>query len=143
MSTEIQRLQDLDRRLKALENLDRPATKSGKSSTTDATATTLLTIALDASTTTLIEAHVVARRTGGSAGVAEDGAGYVLRGTYKVVAGSATLIGAVNADYTAEDQAGWDATLDTSGQTVRVRVTGAANNNITWYGWVQVWRASS
>ena len=101
--------------------------------TTDATVTTLHSFTLTASTTYRIEARVVARRTGGTSGTAEDGAGYIIVGTYKTVAGAATLVGAVSALYTAEDQAAWDATLDTSGTAVRVRVTGAANNNVTWH----------
>lgn len=106
--------------------------------TTNATVTTLLSYTLTASRTYVIEARVVARRTGGSAGTAEDGAGYVVRGTYKTSAGSATLIGSVTAVYTAESQAAWNATLDTSGAAVRVRVTGAANNNISWHATVFV-----
>lgn len=101
-------------------------------STTDATVTTLATITCAASTTTQIEARVSARRTGGSSGTAEDGAAYVRRAAIKNVGGTATLIGAVGTDFTAEDQAAWDATIDVTGATARVRVTGAANNNIDW-----------
>ena len=101
--------------------------------TTDATATTLQTIAITASNTYLIETRVLARRTGGAGGTAEDGAGYVVRGTYKTVAGTVTLIGAILADYTAEDQVLWDATLVISGTNVIVQVTGAALNNVTWH----------
>jgi hypothetical protein len=101
-------------------------------STTDATQTTLQTIAIPVTTTVLIETRVTARRTGGSGGTAEDGAAYVIRAAVKNVAGVATLIGAVNADFTAEDQAGWDATVDVNAGNARVRVTGAANNNIDW-----------
>jgi hypothetical protein len=32
-----------------------------------------------------------------------------------------------------EDQAGWNVVLDNSGTTIRVRVTGATNNNVTWH----------
>lgn len=114
-----------------------------RAATTDATVTTLHTFTVPASTTYMIEARVTARRTGGTGGTAEDGAGYVIRGTYKNVAGTATLIGAVNADYTAEDQAAWDATFTVSGATVLVRVTGAANNNISWHMTARVYQVSS
>ncbi len=100
--------------------------------TTDNTQTTLDTFAIPTTTTVLIDAHVVARRTGGAGGTAEDGAGYVIRGAFKNVAGTATLIGAVNASFTAEDQPTWDATLDVNGGNARVRVTGANGNNVTW-----------
>jgi hypothetical protein len=101
--------------------------------TTDATQTTLQTIAITASMTYRIKAYVTARRTGGSAGTAEDAAGYEIEATYKTVGGVVTLVGAVAALYTAEDQAGWDATFDINGTNVRVRVTGATNNNVTWH----------
>lgn len=111
--------------------------------TTNATQTTIHTFTIPTTTTFMIEAYVTARRTGGSSGTAEDGAGYVIRGTYKNVAGTATLIGAVNAAYTAEDQAGWDATLNVTGATVLCQVTGAANNNVTWHMTARVWQLSS
>lgn len=101
--------------------------------TTDATVTTIHTFTVPASTTVKLKADVVARRTGGSAGTAEDGAGYEFIGTYKNVAGTATLIGAVSATYTAESQAGWDATFTVSGANVLIRVTGAVDNNVTWH----------
>ena len=107
-------------------------TKQAKVTTTDGTQTTLATITIPTTTTVQVEATVVARRTGGSAGTAEDGAGYRMMATIKNVAGTATLIGAVTANHTAEDQAGWDATIDVTGATARIRVTGATNNNVSW-----------
>ncbi len=104
-----------------------------RAATTDATQTTLDTITITASNTYRIKSYVVARRTGGSAGTAEDAAGYEIEATYKTVGGVVTLVGAVAALYTAEDQAGWDATFDINAATVRVRVTGATNNNVTWH----------
>jgi hypothetical protein len=112
--------------------------------TTDATVTTLATIAVSASYTYLIEARIVARRTGGAAGTADDGASYVRRGTYTTKTGTVTLMGAVEVIGTdREDQAGWDATLDISTTNVRVRVTGAVDNNVTWMADVSVVRVSS
>ena len=90
--------------------------------------------------TVQLEAVVTARRTGGSAGTAEDGAAYIVRGAYKTVAGVVTLIGAIGLIYTAEDQPGWDCTLTISGTNVLVRVTGAVNNNVTWHCTARVWR---
>lgn len=105
--------------------------------TTDATVTTLLTLPLEDNRTTQIVADIVARRTGGSAGTAGDGAGYRRLGTfYRVSAGSATLIGSLSTPHTAESQAGWDCTLTVSGNDALVRVTGATNNNVTWRGLV-------
>jgi hypothetical protein len=115
----------------------------GRVATTDGTPTTINTIAIPASTTVMIEARVVARRTGGTAGSAEDGAGYVVRGCYKNSAGSATIIGSVNADFTAESQSTWAATFNTSSGNVLLQVTGAANNNVTWHSTVIVQSLSS
>lgn len=100
--------------------------------TTDATVTTLDTIAITASNTYLIEARVAARRTGGAAGTADDGAVYIRRAMVTTKAGTVT-INAVQDDLTQEDQAAWDCTLDVSGTSIRIRVTGAANNNVTWH----------
>ena len=104
----------------------------GRVVTTDATPTTLLSLPLLSSRTTFIQVQVIARRTGGSSGTAEDGAAYLRAGTYKMVAGTPTLIGSVTSIHTAESQAGWDATLAVSGGNVIVQVTGAADNNVTW-----------
>ena len=101
--------------------------------TTSATIATAQTLNIADNSITLVEAHVIGQWTGGITGTAGDGAGYIRRALYKRTAGGApTLVGAVQDGYTAESQAGWDCTLDVSGNTVRVRVTGAANNNVTW-----------
>jgi len=104
-----------------------------RGTTTNNTQTTLHTFTVPSSTTYTIEANVVARRTGGSSGTAEDGAGYKFIGTYKNVSGTATIIGAITSVHSAESQAGWDATFTLSGATVRCSVTGATNNNVTWH----------
>lgn len=112
--------------------------------TTDGTQTTLATIPITASRTYMITARVVARRTGGSAGTADDGASYERRGTYTTKSGTVTLMGSVQTLGTdAEDQAGWDVTLDISTTNVRVRVTGATNNNVTWMGDITVQSVAS
>lgn len=101
--------------------------------TTDATVTTLHTYAIPASTTVKVHVEIVARRTGGASGTAEDGAAYIIEGCYKNVAGTATIIGALATPFTAESQAGWDATITVTAGNILVRVTGAAANNITWH----------
>jgi hypothetical protein len=100
-------------------------------STTDGTATTLATITIPPTTTMMIIAEVTARRTGGVAGTAEDGAAYIVAAAYKNVAGTATEIGET-AMFTAEDQAGWACTFTASGANALLRVTGAADNNVNW-----------
>ena len=118
-------------------------TYQGRVATTNATPATLLTISPTASYTTMIEARVVARRTGGTAGTAEDAAGYIFQGTYKNTAGTVALIGTVNAAYTAESVGTYNATLVISGSTVLVQVTGVASTNITWHCTVRVYRVGS
>lgn len=107
-------------------------TRQARVATTDATQTTLDTFTITASKTYLIEARVLARRTGGAAGTADDGAAYIRRAMVTTKAGTVT-INAVQDGLTQEDQAGWDCTLDVNAATVRVRVTGAADNNVVWH----------
>lgn len=111
--------------------------------TTNATVTTLHTVTIPSATTVMIDAVVIARRTGGSAGTANDSAGYVVRALVKDVSGTATLVGAVSTPFSAEDVAGYDCTIDTSGATARVRVTGIASTNITWHGHIRTWALST
>src|SRR3990167_94340 len=139
----LSRLKMLEQEFERTKVIEKSTAVQGYVTTTDATVTTVATIAIPASTTVVIELHVAARRTGGSAGVAEDGAGYVQQATYKNVAGTATLIGSVNVDYTAESQAAWDVTFAVSGSNVLIRVTGAVNNNISWYCSADVYQISS
>lgn len=112
---------------------------TAKTTTTDASNTALQRVAVATDRTVLIEARVLARRTGGSAGSAGDSAGYVVRGTFKNVSGTVSLVGSVNADYTAEDQSGWNCGFAVSGQEVQLIGTGAANNNITWESAIKVY----
>ena len=106
--------------------------------TTDATQTTLDTFAITASRTYVMEARVVARRTGGAAGTADDGAAYVIRAAYTTKAGTVTLLGLVNADYTAEDQILFEATFTISGTNVLLSVTGVVSNNVVWHSTTKV-----
>jgi len=99
--------------------------------TTNATVTTLHSYTTTSDRAIFIRAEVLARRTGGSAGTNGDCAAYVIEGVYKNVGGTVTLVGALSVTAN-ESQAGWDATLDISTTAIRVRVTGATNNNITW-----------
>lgn len=125
----------LNPRMKALDNDLALSSKvlpvQEKVFTTDATVTTLTTLAIPVSTTVVVSGYVAARRTGGSAGAAEDGAGYRVEIVAKNTAGTAAAIGS-SVTAIGESQAGWDVTVDASGGSIRVRVTGAANNNVSW-----------
>lgn len=110
-------------------------TYQNRTTTTNGTTATLHTFSTTTNTSYLITAKILARRTGGTSGAAGDSATYVLSWGVKNVAGTVTAIGgaAVSVLSSQEDQGGWDATMDISGTSVRVRVTGAADNNITWH----------
>lgn len=132
-------------RIESLATNDDPSERifQGRAATTDATVTTLQTITIASGYSCLIRAIVTARRTGGSSGTANDSAGYERILMVKDVSGTATVVGAINNLFTAEDQAGWDCTIDVTGATARVRVTGAAANNITWHSTVKVYPLST
>lgn len=135
---------DVRRRISDLETKEDKDVIEDTVTTTDATVTTLHTFTLPASTNVGMEVRVAARRTGGVSGTAEDGAYYILNALYKMVSGTtATIIGSVAQTVVGESQAGWDATLDTTGATVRVRVTGAAGNTVVWKMWARVFPVSS
>jgi hypothetical protein len=122
-------------RLESTSTNDDPVVKvyQNRVATTDATVATIHTVTIPASTTVGVSGVVVARRTGGVAGSAEDGAMYEFKAAYKNVAGTATLIGSSTITAIAEDQAAWDLTLVPSSGNVLIRVTGAVDNNITWH----------
>jgi len=105
--------------------------------TTGSTPTTLHTIAITASRTYLISATVLARRTGGASGTADDGAAYRRTASYTTKAGTVTLLAAME-NIVAEDVAGYDAALVISGTNVIVQVTGVATTNITWHTTVRI-----
>jgi hypothetical protein len=100
-------------------------------STTDATATTLGTVTpADGKVTTVVAEIYGYRDTGAEA------ASYFVALTVRRSGATVTAIGTATALHTAEDVAGWAGTLDVSGTTVRVRVTGAASSNVAWSAFV-------
>jgi len=109
--------------------------------TTNNSATTLAIIEIPTDTTVMVEVRVVARRTGGTAGTAQDGAAYIVAGAYKNVAGTATEIGE-GSIFSAEDQAGWTCTLTPSSGNVLVQVTGATDNNVSLSGTYNLYHVS-
>jgi len=101
--------------------------------TTDATPTGFMRVQVPTDKTVMIEAAVVARRTGGGSGTAGDSAFYKLTGAYKNIAGALTGIGSPSL-VQGEDQAAWDVAFAAAGGYAIVTVTGASDNNITWEG---------
>jgi hypothetical protein len=125
----------LDGPMKALEGYLKLAEKTApilaRVMTSNATVTTLHTFPIPVNTVVHVEANVVARRTGGLAGAANDGAAYTLFFAATNTAGTAALIGSVTVT-AKESQAGWDCTADCSSGDARIRVTGAVDNDVQW-----------
>jgi hypothetical protein len=107
--------------------------KGYRVATTNGTATTIATVAIPSSTIVGIDCKITARRTGGTAGTAEDGAYYTAYQAYKNVSGTATILATAVKPVVIESQAGWDITFSASGANALVQVTGATNNNVTWH----------
>ncbi len=106
----------------------RGETRFSQVQTTDATATTIATIAIPDNTTVQIIARVKGDQNGGASS-----AGYVVAATVKRAGGVATMVGAPNQLSVHEDVGAWDATIDVDGgNNARVRVTGAAATTIDW-----------
>jgi len=103
-----------------------------RGTTTNATATDIASLPLATGRTYGIQAFITGHRTGGTAGVADDGAFYVVRCLARNAGGTVTLTN-VLVDYTGEHQAAWVGTLVASTSNVVARVTGATNNNVSWY----------
>jgi len=111
--------------------------------TTDATATSLLTDTLIATSkiplrnnqTLHFEARIVARSIGGQS------AGYLLQGVIDrgANAASTALVGSVTKTVLAEDDAAWDvsAVADTTNGALDIQVTGVAATNINWVAQVR------
>lgn len=107
--------------------------------TTDATTTTLLSTALDDEKQYTFEFIVFGRRTGGSAGSAGDSYTAILADTFKRYGGGAPVrVGAAASEialygpYHENLSVSFGSTVDVSGNSVRLRVTGDTNNNYTW-----------
>lgn len=89
---------------------------------------TLATIVIPTDSTVLVEARIIGRRTGGSAGTAGDAADYVRTCRFKDVGGVVTQHN-LQTDHTSEDQPFWDGTITAAGL---INVRGQTNNTITW-----------
>lgn len=94
--------------------------------TTDATVTTVFSYTATDECTTLNTAEILACRSTGA-----ETAAYVRRCRIKRDGGTVT-VGTVEDSYTSEETAAWDATTDSSGSTIRDRVTGEAGKTIDW-----------
>jgi hypothetical protein len=99
--------------------------------TTDNSVSILDTIATTTDSEVYIVSIVTGRRTGGTAGANGDAAAYERKARIKNIGGVVTIHDP-EAEYTSEDQIGWQCYFDTSGSDIVLRVQGATNNNVTW-----------
>jgi hypothetical protein len=96
--------------------------------TNDATVTSLFTWTIPDESATMVAAEVVTLNSTGSQANA-----YIRRARIKRDGGTVT-VGTVEGSYTDEDASGADMTIDNSGSTGRVRVTGIAATDMQWSG---------
>ena len=104
-------------------------TQSTEADTTDATVTSLYTEATSNDIAYHMEAAIVATETDAH----DEAASYLIAATFKNDGGVLSQVGSTTVMHSAEDTAGWNATFDASGTTIRLRVTGASSTNITWH----------
>lgn len=106
--------------------------------TTNATGTTLIDLPIASDTVVYVDARVISRQTGGSAGTTGHGATHRRAATFKNISGTVTQISSTTNLANHEDNAAWDAAFSVSGTNARLTVTGEANKNITWQGFLEI-----
>ncbi len=112
--------------------------------TTNATPTTLATIPITASNTYLITTDVIARRTGGTAGTADDGKVWHLARGYVTLAGTVTDLGLIESGNGGVGGAtAWGIALNISSTNVLLQVSGATGVNVTWHAFYKVKKVGS
>lgn len=95
--------------------------------TTDATVTSLDTFTLASNTSVALSALVAAVKSDNS-----EAAAYSITAVFKNNAGTVAQVGTTTTTVLAESDAAWDATIDNSTTTIRLRVTGKAATTIQW-----------
>lgn len=100
--------------------------------TTDATTTALIVQALPTYTACLVEARI----SGATTGVAKSSA-YVIRARVYRIASTAVIAGTTK-DFSNEEDAATEATIDVDGNNVRVLVTGIAAETWNWRGELKI-----
>lgn len=114
----------------ALETLDDAVQDGGLNtvSTTDATLTTIATIAIPDDTVVEITATVVGRRTN-----AADRGAFIRQATvFREAAGSATLEGSVTTTRSRKSDPQYDVEINVSGNNVLIQVQGDTGHNMNW-----------
>lgn len=76
--------------------------------------------------------HVMLRVVATETDDFDETSAYTSFAAFKNDGGTLAIVGAVAATFTAETTAAWAVTMDASGSNIRVRITGAADTDITW-----------
>ena len=79
----------------------------------------------------MLEAKIVARRTGGTAGSPGDSATFKRSFRVKCISGLVTVHD-IQSDFTSKDNPLWNVSVQIVGSDVVIRAKGATNNNIKW-----------
>lgn len=108
-----------------------------KVQTTNATATTLADIAVPNDAVVGIEAKIVCRQHGGTAGAAGDGASYV-RNIHARNVGGTVSVRQNATTVTSEDLNAFNVTVSANTSNVRLQAVGAADRNIAWFAHVEM-----
>jgi len=103
-----------------------------KAQTTSASPVNCGTIATSSNVTYFVTAHVVAMNDDFT-----EGAGYRVDGVFRNQGGTLAAVGSPVTTPIGEDDAALTATMDTSGTTIRCRVTGKAATTINWKSWLE------
>jgi hypothetical protein len=105
--------------------------------TIDASPKTSFILPVPLNSILMIESHTVARRSGGTAGTAGDGAMYVRHALANNPAGTANFIGSVSATVTQESVAGYNVAwgFGTPVSSIFFSVTGVLDTIIDWKTW--------
>ncbi len=114
-------------------NIVRSIAVSFTAVTTNATATSMTSWMISANSARRIQALIVGRRTGGTAGTTNDSGVYRLEVAVKNNGGVITVSAVKEVEQ--EDQAAWNVAVAEPGVpdgSVHIFVTGAINNNVSW-----------
>jgi hypothetical protein len=79
----------------------------------------------------------------GASGAAGDSASYELSAQFNNISGTLTKASPTLKTEVWESQTGWDADLDVSGTSIRLAVSGATSNDITWHATTKIYPLGS
>jgi hypothetical protein len=105
--------------------------------TTDATQTTAATVTLDDDSLYMFLVQIVAIETTTNSEQAQYFLGSAF---YRDGGGGATVLNGVQSLFSGESDPAFDATMDASGNDVRVRVTGLAATSVRWAVYIRYWK---